>query len=64
MKCKQSVEYLGYTVDAQGLHISPEKVQGIREAPQPKNHHSLVNNHNNIIPKANGQMIVKQHFKQ
>ena len=21
MKCKQSVEYLGYTVDAQGLHI-------------------------------------------
>ena len=39
-KCKfmqQSVQYLRYTVDAQGLHTSPDKIQAIKEAPQPKN---------------------------
>ena len=43
-KCKfmqQSVQYLGYTVDAQGLHTSPDKIQAIKEAPQPKNQQQL-----------------------
>ena len=33
---KQSVQYLGHVVDAQGLHTSPDKVEVIKETPQPK----------------------------
>ena len=43
-KCKfmqESVQYLGYIVDAQGLHTSPDKIQAIKEAPQPKNQQQL-----------------------
>ena len=38
---KQSVQYLGYIVDAQGLHTSPDKIKAIKEAPQPKNQQQL-----------------------
>lgn len=33
---KESLEYLGHIIDAQGLHKSPEKVRAIRDAPAPK----------------------------
>ena len=35
-KMQESVQYLGYIVDAQGLHTSPDKIQAIKEAPQLK----------------------------
>ena len=31
---KQSVEYLGHSVDSQGLHTMPEAIQ---QAPEPEN---------------------------
>ena len=31
------VEYLGYVIDKDGLHPSPEKLHAIREAPEPHN---------------------------
>ena len=31
------IEYLGYIIDAQGLHPTEEKVKAIKNAPQPKN---------------------------
>lgn len=34
---KPSVEYLGHTIDAQGLHPTQKKVKAIKEAPSPKN---------------------------
>ncbi len=34
---KDSLEYLGYIIDVQGLHKSPEKVRAIVDAPAPKN---------------------------
>lgn len=36
-KCRFMVEYLGYRIDAKGLHPTPEKVQAVKEAPCPKN---------------------------
>ena len=39
-KCQfmvSSVTYLGYTVDSEGLHPTPEKVRAITEAPSPRN---------------------------
>ena len=30
-----SVKYLGYRIDAQGLHPMPEKVKAVMDAPQP-----------------------------
>ena len=38
---KQSVQYLGHVVDAQGLHTSPDKVKAIKKAPQPTNQQHL-----------------------
>ena len=35
--CKDSVEYLGHSVDAQGLHTLPSKVEAILKAPDPRN---------------------------
>ena len=32
-----SVSYLGYVIDAQGLHAQPDKIQAIEDAPKPKN---------------------------
>ena len=32
-----SVEYLGYLIDAEGIHTTPEKVAAIVNAPEPKN---------------------------
>ena len=32
-----SVTYLGYVIDAEGLHPLPDKIRAIREAPTPKN---------------------------
>ena len=31
-----SVSYLGYVIDAQGLHPQPYKIQAIEDAPKPK----------------------------
>ena len=39
-KCQflaKSVEYLGYTIDQQGIHPSEEKVKAIKSAPSPQN---------------------------
>ena len=38
---KPSVQYLGYLVDAEGIHTSPEKVSAIVEAPRPANQQQL-----------------------
>ena len=38
---QDSVAYLGYRIDAEGLHTSTEKVKAIVEAPQPKNQKEL-----------------------
>ena len=38
---KTRVEYLGYCIDADGLHKSPAKVKAIVEAPRPQNQHQL-----------------------
>ena len=41
-KCKfiqPTVEYLGYRIDAQGLHAIEKKVEAIRNAPAPENQH-------------------------
>ena len=32
-----SVSYLGYDIDADGLHPLPDKVQAIQDAPTPRN---------------------------
>ena len=32
-----SVEYLSYKIDAEGLHTTPQKVEAIQQAPDPKN---------------------------
>ena len=43
-KCKfmvPSVEYLGYLIDAKGLHPTPEKVQAVKEAPSPESAQEL-----------------------
>ena len=34
---KLSVEYLGHSVDSEGLHTLPSKVEAIQQAPQPQN---------------------------
>ena len=34
---KQLVQYLGYVVDAQGLHTYPDKIKAVKETPQPTN---------------------------
>ncbi|KAK4315872.1 hypothetical protein Pmani_012923 [Petrolisthes manimaculis] len=34
---QQSVEYLGYRIDAEGLHPTDEKVRAVKEAPSPSN---------------------------
>ena len=31
----ESVTYLGFRIDAQGLHPVPEKVKAVQEAPKP-----------------------------
>lgn len=36
-----SVEYLGYVIDAQGLHTAPEKVKAVVDTPQPNNQQQL-----------------------
>jgi len=39
-KCKffvPSVTYLGHNIDAEGLHLLPDKVQAIKEAPSATN---------------------------
>ncbi len=38
---RASVEFLGYLVDAEGLHTTPQKVAAIVNAPRPKNVHEL-----------------------
>ena len=38
---KESVQYLGYVVDAQGLHTAPDKIQAITDAPSPKTQQQL-----------------------
>ena len=38
---KESVQYLGCVVDAQGLHAAPDKIRAITDAPSPKNQQQL-----------------------
>jgi len=38
---KESVQYLGYVVDAQGLHTAPDKIYAITDAPSPKTQQQL-----------------------
>ena len=38
---KNSVNYLGYIVDAEGIHTAPDKIDAIRNAPRPENLHQL-----------------------
>ena len=38
---KQSLHYLGYIIDAQGLHTSPDNIKAIKEATQPNNQQQL-----------------------
>ena len=38
---QSSVEYLGHTIDSEGLHTSPKKVKEIQEAPTPRNQQEL-----------------------
>ena len=38
---KPSVQYLGYLIDAEGIHTSQEKVSAIVEAPRPANQQQL-----------------------
>ena len=38
---QSSVEYLGHTIDAEGLHTSPKNVKAIQEAPIPHNQQEL-----------------------
>ena len=51
-----SVEYLGYTVDSEGLHVTPNKSEAIAYAPQPQNftelrtYLGLVNYYGKFIP--------------
>ena len=43
-KCQfmvQSVAYLGYKIDAEGIHLLAEKVHAVADAPQPKNTQEL-----------------------
>lgn len=55
---KDSVHYLGYTIDRYGLHTCKEKVRAIVEAPEPQNITQLrsflgfVNFYNKFIPNA------------
>lgn len=35
--CRESLKYLGYVVDRQGLHVDPEKVSAILNLPTPRN---------------------------
>ena len=36
-----SMEYLGYIVDKEGLHVTLAKVEAIAKAPEPRNVHEL-----------------------
>lgn len=53
---KESLEYLGHVIDAQGLHKSPEKVRAIVEAPAPtdvsqlRSFLGLINYYSRFIP--------------
>ena len=38
---KTKVEYLGYCIDADGLHKSPAKVKAMVEVPRPQNQQQL-----------------------
>ena len=55
---EKSVTYLGHLIDGQGIHPSSTKVQGILEAPTPKNvselrsYLGMINYYNKFIPNA------------
>uniref|UniRef100_A0A914E5V9 RNA-directed DNA polymerase n=1 Tax=Acrobeloides nanus TaxID=290746 RepID=A0A914E5V9_9BILA len=58
-KCKfmqDSVEYLGFIVDANGIRTSPEKIRAIVDMPPPKNIHQIrsfcgmVNHYQRFVP--------------
>ena len=38
---QESVQYLGYRIDAQGVHTTVEKVEAIWDAPVPRNTQEL-----------------------
>ena len=51
-----SVSYLGYVIDAQGLHPQPDKIQAIEDAPKHKNvtelksYMGLLSNYEKFLP--------------
>ena len=52
---QSEVHYLGYRINADGLHTTEEKVKAIRDAPQPQNQQlrsflGLVNYYGKFIP--------------
>lgn len=55
---KNEVSYLGYVIDKDGLHKSPEKVEAIVKAPVPNNVNQLqsflglINYYRNFVPNA------------
>lgn len=55
---KDEVNYLGYVIDKNGLHKSPEKIKAMLEAPVPTNINQLqsflglVNYYRNFVPNA------------
>lgn len=60
---QNQVEYLGYTIDKNGLHKSPQKVKAIVEAPVPTNvaklqsFLGLVNYYRNFVPNASTILV-------
>ncbi|GBP89666.1 Uncharacterized protein K02A2.6 [Eumeta japonica] len=54
---QKSIEYLGFVIDKDGLHTSPEKVKAIKEAEPPKNVSQLksflglVNYYRSFVPR-------------
>ena len=60
-KCQfsqEQVEYLGYLIDATGVHLTTEKVRAIKEAPTPNNimqlraSADLINYYGKFIPQV------------
>ena len=33
----ESIKYLGYVIDSEGVHVDPEKIQVIKDWPAPRN---------------------------
>ena len=58
---KASVQYLGFLIDAEGLHTAPDKIDAIQKAPTPQNTKQLrsflglVNYYGKFVPELAGK---------